>query len=98
MAINRADVPAGADKVLYSVSNRGCTTFRIDVPSDSSYGVEAHVDGLHSDNEYVIIAAGASKMFRYYDDGIKRVVVQGYGGTATNVTWGAVSKTAAGHN
>ena len=95
MATNRANIASGADTVLYSATNRGCTSFRVDVPLGAGNGILIHVDGLHAADEYIPIPVGGSATFRYYDGQLKRVVAQGDGGTCTGLTYGVVSKTAA---
>ena len=94
--VNRGNIAASVDNVLYVTANRGCTKFFLAVPAASSYGILVHVDGLHAADTYMVIPAGKEREFEVWGNGIIRVAVQGDGGTATNVIWGAVSKTVAG--
>jgi hypothetical protein len=91
-ANRKTSVAAGSDTVL--LSGRGCTSFMVCVPADSTYGVMVHVDSLHTTDEYVPVLPGQSLVFRHTERGITSVVAQGDGGTATNVTYGIVGITA----
>ena len=97
MSVNRQNIAASVDTVLYSKTNRGCTSFRIDVPVTAGNGIIVHVDGLHDTDEYIPIPVGGGATFRRGDRNLTKVVAQGEGGTSTGVTYGAVSKTTTGH-
>ena len=97
MNVNRQNIVSGSDTVLNDKpTQRGCTSFRIDVPVTAGNGIIVHVDGLHETDEYVPIPVGGGATFRLDDGKLLRVVAQGEGGTSTGVTYGAVSKTHAG--
>jgi hypothetical protein len=88
----RGDIAKDVDTEIYSSPNRGCTSIQIDVPSGSSYGLLVSVHGLHTTGTYVPIPKGSSKTFTIMGSGgITSVLAQGDGGTASAVTWGAIS-------
>ena len=97
MNVNRQNIVSGSDTVLYDKPHqRGCTSFRIDVPATAGNGILVHVHGLHDTDEYIPIPVGGGATFRRGDRNLTQVVAQGEGGTSTGVTYGAVSKTNAG--
>lgn len=87
-----AAIEANADTVL-PISATGCTTCFVAVPPTSSYGVIVHIEGLHDFNVFDVIYPGQERVFRYGDAAITTVIARGFNGTATNVTYGVVSKT-----
>lgn len=69
-----------------------CTSFFVAVDEASAVAAEVNVLGLHEADEWFVIPAGDSQVFRYEHGGISLVTARGASGTAT-IRYGVVAKT-----
>jgi hypothetical protein len=88
-ALRLDSVPAGSDT---TVTSPPCATFMVTVPPTSAYGVLVNIIGIQLTGTGHCVSPGQTQPFRKGCESITTVVLQGDGGTATNVTYGAVSR------
>jgi hypothetical protein len=93
-AYRTASVADSSDTVISFDS--GYTTIVVAVPATSSYGVLVNIPALHPAGKYFPVPAGSSQAFRNKNCMIAAALLQGDGGTATDVVCGPVSKTSPG--
>lgn len=71
---------------------RGCTSFRVRVPSTAAVAALVNIPGLHDAGEFFTVPIGAEELFRLNNLGIRKVFIKGSGGNCT-VLFGVLSMT-----